>query len=378
VDEPVRPRSAPRRPSPRRPAWPRLAIVDRHIAFGVARSYLIVLAVLLALFSFLALVEELEDLGKGRYGLGDILAVVALTTPRRALDLAAITALIGSVLAMGRLASDGELIALQSAGISTLRIGWAAVKPTLVLATVCLLAEEFVVPALDQAAHVRRARAIATVSAVRSDDGFWSRQGDRFVRVRRVSEANVLGGVEVYEFDADGRLRLFLAAERAEVGAGREWTLTGVVEKEFGSDGPRTRRLPRRAWESFIDRAHVDLLALPPSSLSFSDLYRYVAMLRASGQAAARYELALWQKISLPLAAGAMVLLAITFIFGLLRVASAGQRMMVGTSVGIAFHLGDQVASRVGLLLNVSPAITALAPVGAVLALALWLFRRTH
>jgi lipopolysaccharide export system permease protein len=374
----VRPRSAARRPAPRRPAWPRLSIVDRHIGISVASSYLLVLAVLLTLFTVLAFVEELEDLGKGRYGLNDILMVVALTTPRRALDLAAITALIGSVLAMGRLASDGELIALQSAGISPLRIGWAAVKPTLVLATVCLLAGEFVVPGLDQAAHARRARAITTVSAVRSDDGFWSRHGDRFVRVRRVSEGNVLGGVQVYEFDADGRLRLFLAAERAEVGAGRQWMLTGVVEKEFGTDGPTTRRLPRRPWESFIEREQVDLLALPPASLGFSDLYRYIGLLRASGQARARYELALWQKISLPLAAGAMVLLAITFTFGLLRVASAGQRMMVGTSVGLAFHLGDQVVSRVGLLLNVNPAVTALAPVGAVLALALWLLRRTQ
>jgi lipopolysaccharide export system permease protein len=344
----------------------------------VASSYLLVLGVLLALFSVLAFVEELEDLGKGRYGLSDVLMVVALTTPRRALDLAALTALLGSVLAMGRLASDGELIALQSAGISTLRIGWAAVKPTLVLATVCLLAGEFVVPGLDQAAHVRRTRAITTMSAVRSDDGFWSRHGDRFVHVQRVSEGNVLGGVQVYEFDADGRLRLFLAAERAEVGAGGQWMLTDVVEKEFGPEGPTTRRLPRRTWASFIEREQVGLLALPPTSLPFSDLYRYIGLLRASGQARARYELALWQKISLPLAAGAMVLLAITFTFGLLRVASAGQRMMVGTSVGLAFHLGDQVVSRVGLLLNVNPAVTALAPVGAVLALALWLFRRTQ
>jgi lipopolysaccharide export system permease protein len=372
-------RPAARRPPPRRPAWPRLSILDRHIGLSVGSSYLLVLAVLLTVFTILAFVDELEDLGRGLYGLQDVLVVVALTTPRRAIDLTALTALIGSVLAMGRLASDGELIALQSAGVSTLRIGWAVVKPILILATVCLLAGEFVIPGLDQTAHIRRARAITTVSAVRSDDGFWSRLGDRFVRVRRVIDDNVLGGVQVYEFDPDGRLRLFLSAERAEVGAGRQWILTGVVEKEFGADTPMTtRRLPRRTWESFIEREQVDLLALPPSTLALSDLYRYIRLLRGSGQAAARYELAFWQKISVPLAAGAMVLLAITFTFGLLRVASAGQRMMVGTSVGLAFHLGDQVVSRVGLLLSVNPAVTALAPVGAILALALWLLRRSH
>ena len=67
-----------------------------------------------------------------------------------------------------------------------------------------------------------------------------------------------------------------------------------------------TRRLPRRTWESFIEREQVDLLALPPSTLALSDLYRYIGLLRGSGQAAARYELAFWQKISVPLAAGAV------------------------------------------------------------------------
>ena len=122
------------------------------------------------------------------------------------------------------------------------------------------------------------------MSAVRSDEGFWSRDAHRFLRVRQVSEANALAGVEVYEFDADGRLRLFLAAARAEVGTGRQWVLGDVIEKTFGADGPTTRRLPRRTWESFIDREQVGLLALPPASLGLSDLYRYIVLLRARGQ----------------------------------------------------------------------------------------------
>jgi lipopolysaccharide export system permease protein len=73
-----------------------------------------------------------------------------------------------------------------------------------------------------------------------------------------------------------------------------------------------------------------------------------------------------------------MVLLAIPFVFGLLRLASAGQRMMIGSVVGVAFHLVSQIVARVGLLLNLSPAFTALAPVAVVLAVAAWLFRRVY
>jgi lipopolysaccharide export system permease protein len=367
--------------APPRARWGRIArgrlrILDRYLAGRIAWSYLLVLLVLLTVFNFLALVDELEDLGKGRYGLADVAIFLAMTTPRRAVDLVPMVALLGSVLALGALAGAGELGAMQAAGISTRRIAWAALKPALLFTVAAVLAGEVVVPPLDQAAHVLRTRAISTITAIRADQSVWARDGLRFLHVRRVGEADVLHGVEIYEFDADRRLRLFLKAERAEIGAGPRWQLTDVVEKEFQAAGIATRRLPSRSWDSFMTREQIGLLALPPSSLSSSDLHRYAQLLRAGGQSPARYEMALWRKISMPLAAGAMVLLAVPFALGLLRVASTGQRVMVGSSLAIAFHLGDQVLARVGLILNLNPAMTALAPVGAVLAAAAWMYRR--
>lgn len=370
-----------RRPARRgrgRVRWPRLRTLDRYVGLAVARSYVLVLMILLTLFSLLALIEELEDLGKGRYRLGDIVAFIALTMPRRALDLSPVAALLGSVVALGGLASAGELVAMQAAGISTRRVGWSVLKPGLLFMAGTLLAGEFVAPPLDQAAYVRRVRAMSAVPAMLSDQGFWSRDARRFLRVRHVTAADVLGGVEVYEFDDEGRLRVFLHARRADLVDARRWLLTDVLEKQFAPEGVTTRRLPARAWESFLGREQVDLLVLPASSLSLWDLYRYVGVLRAGGQDPARYQLALWQKVSMPLATGAMVLLAIPFVFGLLRVASAGQRMMAGTLAGITFHLSNQIVARVGLLLNLSPGVIALAPVAAVLVTALWLARRPY
>jgi lipopolysaccharide export system permease protein len=78
----------------------------------------------------------------------------------------------------------------------------------------------------------------------------------------------------------------------------------------------------------------------------------------------------------MPLAVGAMTLLSVPFVLGVMRVASTGQRMMIGSLVGVAFHLTSQISARLGLLLNLSPAVTALAPVLVVLAVTAWRFRR--
>jgi lipopolysaccharide export system permease protein len=236
---------------------------------------------------------------------------------------------------------------------------------------------QFVAPPLDQIAHAGRARALTATVSVPSAHGFWSRDQRRFVGVRHVLEPGLLGEVQVFEFDDDARLRLFLRAERASVRDGR-WEMTEVLEKTLSDAGVETRRHAVRVWDSFLTPQQVGLLVLPPQSLSFTELFGYARYLRASGQAATRYELAIWQNASQPLAAGAMVMLAIPFAFGLLRTASAGKRIVLGAVVGIAYHLATQIVARAGLLLDLHPAVTTLGPVMAAVGAALWLFRRVR
>jgi lipopolysaccharide export system permease protein len=115
-------------------------------------------------------------------------------------------------------------------------------------------------------------------------------------------------------------------------------------------------------------------LELPPDSLSPSDLYQYIQALRQRGQNADTYVLALWQKLAVPLTTGAMVLLSLPFVFGPPR-GTTGLRITVGAMVGIGFYLANQIIGYVGLLLEFHPTITTLAPVAAILWIALWRLR---
>lgn len=354
-----------------------MKLLDRYVGAAVVRGCLLVTLALLAAFTILALVEELDDIGKARYTLADALAFVALTTPRRLLDLQALTALLGSVMALGALASAWELTAMEAAGVSRLRVAWAALQAGLLVMIVALGIGQFVAPPMDQIAHARRARALTATISVPSAHGFWSREGRRFVGVRHVVEPGLLAGVQILEFDEEARLRLFIRAERVRVRDGR-WEMTDVLEKTLSESGIQTTRHAVLSWQPFLTPQQVGLLVLPPQSLSFTELFAYIRYLHATGQATIRYELALWQNATQPLAAGAMVMLAIPFAFGLLRVASAGKRIMLGAVVGIAYHLATQVVARAGLLLGLEPAVTTLGPVVVALGVAIWLFRRVR
>ena len=96
-----------------------MMILDRYIASSYLKGMVPVMLLLLALFSFMALSEELEDVGKGTFRLIDAFMVVLYTAPRRMVDLMPVTALLGGLMGLGALANHQELIAARGAGMST-------------------------------------------------------------------------------------------------------------------------------------------------------------------------------------------------------------------------------------------------------------------
>jgi lipopolysaccharide export system permease protein len=351
-------------------------LLDRYVGVTVARSYVIVMLVLVIVFSLLTFVEDLDDVGKGRYRLRDSVAFVALTTPQRIVDLLPIVALLGSVAALGALAAGSELVAMQAAGLSPLRIARSVLRPGLIAVVAGLLIAEFVAPPLDKLAHGRRSSALSAAVAQRFGDTLWSRDGGRFLHIRHVPDGGRLLDIRFFEFDEEGRLTVYTRARTADVREAGGWVLHDVEQKLLGADGVTTQRWPRLSVAAALTPTEIDRLVLPPSTLALSELRAYIGSLRTSGQDAARYELAFWRKLTTPVATCAMILLAVPFVLGSLRSASAGQRMVFSSVVAMVFYLGSQIIERAGLLFHVAAPLTTLVPSGAALGYALWRLRR--
>ena len=73
-----------------------------------------------------------------------------------------------------------------------------------------------------------------------------------------------------------------------------------------------------------------------------------------------------------------MVFLSIPFIFGPLRSVAIGQRIFVGTLVGISFYLLGQMFGYAGLLYKLPPAVSAALPTALFFFLAVMLVRRVR
>ena len=69
-------------------------ILDRYIGIAVIGGTLLVLGVLMALFSFIAFLSELESVGQAGYGLFQAMQFVLMMTPRMAYQLLPLSALL--------------------------------------------------------------------------------------------------------------------------------------------------------------------------------------------------------------------------------------------------------------------------------------------
>jgi lipopolysaccharide export system permease protein len=355
----------------------RLKLIDLYLGRNTLQGFVLVLSVLVVLFSFLELLIQINDVGKGAYRLQDAFLFVGMTIPRRMVDLMPVAALLGSIVALGLLADHQELTAMQAAGISVQRIAFSVLGTSVILMAAALFMAEFVAPPLDQAARIQRSRAVYGKPIVMSKEGFWMRHGRSFVNVGRALPGDRAADIEVYEMDEAGRLIRFIAAREAAIQGNQDWVLSGVQAKRFAGEAVSTIPVEEFVLKGFLTPAQVSILELPADSLSLSDLWGYIQSLRERGQNHQAYSLAFWQKTCLPVTTGIMVLLSLSFVFGSTRIRNAGQRIFTGMLVGILFYLSNQILAHLGLILDLPPLPTTLVPVSVVLVVALRLLRRT-
>ncbi|MCP5149329.1 MAG: LPS export ABC transporter permease LptG [Ectothiorhodospiraceae bacterium] len=352
-----------------------MSLIDRYVARYVVSATLMSLLALLALFSFIALVDDLDSVGKGDYTLWLALEYMVLSMPRLAFSLFPVAAIVGSLMGLGVLAGNSELVVIRAAGVSVARIIGAVLRGAGVLVVVAVLLGEVLSPAAERLAEERRSFAMSGELGARIGTGFWVRDGDSFINIGKVLPEGRMDDVHVYELGAEQRLRVVTHAAQARY-TGGEWRLREV--RQTGLEEPpaaTSRYLPEAAWRSVLEPDLVRVVSVRPESLSLVGLVRYVDYLEGNGLDAARYRLAMWTKIVYPLTTALMIVLAVPMVLGRLRSVGLGQRVLLGIAVGVAFHVAHQVSGHLGLVYGLSPFACAVLPSLALAGVGWWLVR---
>ena len=349
-------------------------LLDEYIRSATLRACVLVAAALTALFSLFAFVDQLASVGQAHYTLRDAAIFVTLTAPYRLLQVTPISMLLGCLLALGGFGRHGELAAMRSLGVSERRILTAAIKLAGPVMIVLFLLAEFVIPPSQRLAQEGRTSALSTVSTARGDDSFWAEGAHSYLNVQRFEDGNVPADVDIFAFDGGGDLLSFLHAQRARIEADGHWTLSGVTRKVVRGAQFTTERFASLPWHSFMTAEQTELLILPPADMPPVALYRYARYLERNHLPSRPYEVEVWGKVGLAVSIVAMMMIAAPFVFGPPRSRTGGLSVAIGAGIGIAFTLFQQVVSRLDLVLDLDPAVAALAPSVMLMGVAVYLF----
>ena len=336
-------------------------IVAKHVTKTTALAMIgttLVLAGLQILFTYLG---ELSSL-KPDYGAWQALLYVLWGAPQYLYEILPISALIGSVLGLGALASNSELIVMRAAGISLWRIvGWV-IRSALILVLLSFALSEWVIPYTNE--HAKSIKKHRTVAELGSVKGYWTHEGQRFIYIDYANSAGKLKDVQVIDLDNAYNMRGIITAKEGSFVKNGSWNLKDTHQVDILPNGNAT--IEQRAELPFsiaLKPKYVHMVTIDPKDLSPSQLVSFTRYMHEYSQVPKTYQLAFWQKVASPFALIALVVIACSFIFGPLRQQSMGFRLVIALFTGLGFFYLQDFLGYASLVYAPSPAWFVFLPI---------------
>ena len=354
-----------------------MQIIDRYIGRAVISGIVLVTAVLLALETMGAFAFESGSIGNANYSLWSVIVFMLLRMPQQLYLLFPMAALVGTLIGLSMLASNGELTVMRAAGVSVQRIAGSVLKSAIWVMLVVVFIGEVVAPPAMQYAKLYRVKALAGQINLNTDYGLWARDGDIYIHVRRVETDGSLHIIKLYEFDQTKQLKQVISAASAQHD-GQSWLLSNVSKYRLEQGKIKFERLASLPWKTLLDPDLVNVVSVMPNELTFWKLNDYIGYLHDNGLDAARYELSFWSKVIAPITICTLIMLAVPFVFGSSRQGGVGQRILIGFMGGMTFYISNRLVGQMGIVYGLPPMLAAMLPTLLVLGLSIYLLTRTR
>ena len=342
-----------------------MKIRDRYIAKTLLTYTIIVLVVWISIYSFFNFLAELNSVGKAEYTILSAFTYVVLQLPEVAYRQASPIILLGCILGMGHLATTGQLLIFRVSGASILKITLLTLKNSLIFVLFFIFIGEFLAPISSSFAESTRSNALGNSSASISQEGFWIRDGDNFINVKKNIDGTLFSGITVIEVNSSNKIERVIKSENA-LFDGNSLDMSGSeifsIDGSSFFDGISLKE--RNSYNKTVsfDQDLVESLEKEPEDLSTWTLIKQIRFLSDNKLRSGIFEVELYKRLIQPVTLIAMILLAMLFIFGSTRDVTLGRKIFFGVTLGLSFEMLSRVASAMALGLDFNPLLSSILP----------------
>lgn len=315
-----------------------MRILDRYIGQTWLRLLMLCLSGFVGIYLIIDLIENIPRFLRAGGSAGDMLQYFVWKLPEMIGRTATFSILMATLLTLGVLSRDSEIIALRSCGVSLLRISLPMLALGFVASILLLVNAELILPH-----SYARTELIHRVKIKKNDDrvafklnNIWFRSKSMILQARLFEpKSRTLSGVVVWSVDGSMNPVSRIDADTAVYREGR-WLLNSTVQRNFQTvAGYAPHSAQTMELDLNLKIEDLQVLDKDADNMSIRTLKEYAENLQRGGYQAHRYLTLMHTKIASPFAALIMVLLGIPF--ALRNSRSGGIAMGIGAGIGIGF-----------------------------------------
>lgn len=352
-------------------------LIKRTIMVAVWQALSVVMLAVMGIFFIVLLISELGDIGTAHYSMTLALIHSFLLLPSQIYSLLPMLGFLAALLGLGRLSSQNELIAIRAAGVSRWQITWAVMQAAIVvIILVTWMGERYAFQWVTMANSLKTT-ALQKKLTASEPEHFWVRGNHAFIYVEKALNSTTLDNVTVFHFNDQDQL---IGMMHAKVANARQnsWMLhhvdtTVLTAKKMSVHHDKTQILAMDFKPSYLEANDQDPSQLSLKHLWHAMLYRWDHHLSPN-----QLSFAFWLRVFQPVNTLIMIWLGIPFVFGSLRHATMGYRIIIGIMLGFALYMLNQVIGPLCMLYQWPPMVAAVLPSLLLLAFGIYLLRSAN
>lgn len=351
-----------------------MSTLSRYVSATLIKSTLLILLVFAGFETFILLLTQLNSLGKGSYTFWQALLYVLLVLPQQTYLLFPMAGLLGMLVGFGLLANHSELMVMRVSGVSNARIVRYAFHAGIILVVLMTLLGEIAGPYAKALAEKRKLTQTNAGQILKTNEGVWLRQKNTYYYIDTIHSSKSIANVSQYVMNG----QQLVSASVAQKGdyQNDQWEMRDIKQSLISANGVTTQIIPSAIWNLAINPDLLQISQNLPEEMSLSQLGNLIHYQKQNHLVQKNYQIAYWQRLFQPLASLVLMFLAIPFIFGPLRSATTGLRLVLGVVVGFIFYMTNQLFPPLSQVLDFPPAFAAFLPIFLFALVGMGLMRR--